>query len=374
MADATVRTFYKVFKYRIYPTKDQVAIFETWLGLCCELYNAALEERREAWRLHGKNLSYQDQTDQLPEIKEIREDLKIVKAQVLQNVLKRVKHGYDKFFETLKRGEKAGLPRFKPRRRYNSFTLPQLYPHHVGKKHLFVYEKTGLVRIKIHRPLEGKPKTCTIKRTPRGHWYATVTCENVPGRLGKPTGNEVGIDVGIENFATLSTGERIENPRLYRKAEARLALAKSKADKNKSKKHRREFSRLYEKVMNQRKDFQHKLSRRIVSENDFIAVEDLDVAEMQESGTKIGISKSLTDASCGRFLDFVSYKAEEAGRAFVRVNPRGTSSTCFNCGKVKKKELSERLHSCPCGYKAHRDVNAAKNILRAGRALQGNES
>jgi putative transposase len=186
--------------------------------------------------------------------------------------------------------------------------------------------------------------------------------------------SEIGIDVGLESFATTTTGEKVENPRWYRKTEAAIARAqqdvgrKEKGSGNYYKAKKR-LGRLHAKAANQRRDFQHKLANRIVSENRLIVVEDLDIREMV-GRSSVGISKSIHDAAWGGFLAMLSYKAEEAGRKFVKVPAQGTSSTCFQCGTYKKKALSEREHRCSCGLTLDRDLHASLNILRLGRSLQ----
>lgn len=229
------------------------------------------------------------------------------------------------------------------------------------------------MKIKLHRVTEGRIKTVTVKRE-AGHWYATFSCDDVPARTYPAATAEVGIDMGLASFATLSTGEQIGNPRWYRKAEARLAeaqrlLATKQKRNRRSKNAKDRLGRLHAKAANQRRDFQHKLARRIVSENKLIAVEDLKPKKMVSRATP-GMAKSINDAAWSAFLTILSDKAEEAGRTFVKVPPAGTSSTCFGCGAYRKKSLSERTHSCYCGLVLDRDVNASLNILRLGRSLR----
>lgn len=206
------------------------------------------------------------------------------------------------------------------------------------------------------------------------HWYAIFSCDKVPARTYPAATAEVGIDVGLESFATLSTGEKIENPRWYRKTEKRLKnaqceLSREKRGSKRRQKSKHRVARLHAKAANQRRDFQHKLAHQIVSANAFISVEDLAVKEMAEKSST-GLAKSIQDAAWARFLSILGAKAEEAARRFVRVPPRGTSSTCSRCGAFRQKTLSERLHVCPCGLVLDRDLNASINILRLGRSLQ----
>src|SRR5215470_5585748 len=207
----------KAFRYRIYPSHAQQSLLELWLSLCCELYNAALEERRQAFKISGKSISYQDQQDQLPEIKAARPELKRVHSQVLQDVLRRLDKAFQAFFRRVKEGNaKAGFPRFRDRARYDSFTYSQSGFSLEGDK--LRLSKIGQVKINLHRPIEGEIKTLTITRTATGKWYAcfSVEVENKP----LPESNSaVGIDMGLHKFATLSTGEEISNPRFFREEE-----------------------------------------------------------------------------------------------------------------------------------------------------------
>lgn len=364
----------RAFKYRLYPTKAQVTAFEHWLDLCREMHNAAIEERREAWKA-GVSISYKKQSAQLPAIKEVRLDMAEPNAQVVQSALKRVDLAFQAFFRRVKAGETPGYPRFKGRDRYNSLTWPQEECFRLIGTNRLLLSKIGEVKIKLHRPIEGKGKTVTVKRE-AGKWYAAFSCDDVESRkvLHPMTDREVGIDMGLESFAALSTGRKIDNPRWYRKTEKKLKGAQRKLSSKKKRSKRRQkakqrVARLHAKITNQRRDFQHKLANEIVSENRLISVEDLDTKEMVENGST-GMAKSIHDAGWAKFLTMLSYKAEEAGRIFVKVPPEGTSSTCFKCGAYRKKLLSEREHRCPCGLVLDRDLHASLNILRLGRSLQ----
>lgn len=374
MAEAVVRTFRRAFKYRIYPTKAQERTLIEWLDRCRELHNAAIEERREAWK-NRVSIGYAAQSRQLPGIKKIRPEYANINAQVLQQALHRVDFAFKCFFRRVKLGQTPGYPRFKSRDRYNSLTWPQDEGFHlVGTKRLLV-SKIGEVRIKLHRPVEGRPKTVTLKRE-AGSWYAFFSCDGIEPRkvLHPMSDREVGIDMGLESFAAFTTGEKIENSRWYRKAEARLKgaqceLSRKKRGSKRRQKAKHRVSKLHAKAANQRLDFQHKVANKIVSENALIAVEDLDTKEMIE-GSSRGMAKSINDAGWAQFLALLSCKAEEAGRTFVKVPTKGTSSTCFQCGMYRKKGLSERVHSCECGLVLDRDIHASLNILRLGRSLQ----
>lgn len=374
MADTVVRKFRRAFKYRIYPTKVQIKTFERWLELCREIHNSCIAWRRDAWEQEKVSIQHEDQRSRLPSLKREYPEFADVYAQVLQQVVYRVDFAFKAFFRRVKAGENPGYPRFKNVDRYNSLIWPQDIGFHlVGTKRVHL-SGIGEVRIKLHRPVEGKTKTCMVKRV-AGKWYVIFSCDEVPAREYPDATSEVGIDMGLESFATLSTGEKIGNPRWYRKAEERIAAAQRELSRKKKGSRRRQkasqrVARLHEKTANRRRDFHHKLARRVVEENSLIAVEDLKPSEMVKDSYR-GHNKSRQDAGWAQFLMILEAKAEEAARRFVRVPPYGTSSTCFQCGAYRKKELSERIHFCSCGLVLDRDVHASLNILRLGRSLRG---
>ncbi|MCP9493019.1 MAG: transposase [Pyrinomonadaceae bacterium MAG19_C2-C3] len=352
------------FRYRIYPTKPQTALLDSTLSYCSELYNAALQERRDAWRINRESVNFAGQSAQLPEIKAAREELENVYSQVLQDTLHRVDKTFKAFFARVKRGDKAGFPRFRSRARYDSFTYPQL-GFSVKGAHLCL-SKIGKVKIKLHRPLQGKVKTLTVKRE-AGRWFACLSVECEAQYL-PPTLESVGIDVGLTAFATLSDGTEVDNPRYYREAQTKLRKAQRKVARRKKGSHRRRkavqlLQRAHAHVHNQRADFHHKISRWLVNNYGVIAVEDLNVKGLA-SGM---LAKSVNDAGWSAFLDKVAYKAENAGRGLVKVNARGTSQTCL-CGTHTPKTLSQRWHQCSaCGLSANRDHVSAQIILSRAR-------
>jgi putative transposase len=364
----------KAYKFRIFPTKAQVTKLEGTLSLCRELYNAALQERRDAYRMVGTSLNYYDQANQLAEIKEVRTDLKDVHSQVLQDVLKRVDKAFQGFFSRVKLGKKAGFPRFQGRNRYDSFTYPQ--SGWSIKNNSLTISKIGTIKIHLHREVMGKVKTCTIRRDGL-NWFV---CFSVEYEFEQPEhcGPVVGIDVGLENFANLSNGEQVANPKLFSKSEKRLAKAQRKLAKLRHLPRRdggkirakRSVARAFRRVKDQRLDFAHKLSHKLSKEYSLIAVEDLNIKGLA-SGM---LAKSVNDAGWSLFQSLLSYKVENTGSKLVKVDPRYTSQTCPACGNIAKKDLAVRWHSCPCGCELHRDVAAAKIILSRGLATLGNQS
>ena len=381
----------KTYKYRIYPKKETEQKLYWTLARCRELYNAALSERRDAYRYAGKSVGYYDQQNDLPEIKaEIREEYQDIAAHVLQDVLRRLQKAFDAFFRRCKNGENPGYPRFQGRNRYDSFT----YPDGAGWKFDGIYlhlTKIGKAKVKLHRPLEGEIKTVTIKREV-DEWYVTFSCEiDAPEKL--PLSYEdVGIDLGVTHLATLSNGEMIEHPRYYRKAQKTLEKRQQSLSRKKRGSHRRAragklVAKAHRTIARQRRDFQQKESRKLVDRYQVIVFEDIKTSNLtrkpkpkqDENGkylpngasAKGGLNKSIVDAGWGTFVQLCSSKAEWAGRTLLKVDPKFTSQVCSNCGTVRKKDLSERWHSCDCGAELDHDVNAAINILERGRRQQG---
>lgn len=359
----------KTYKYRLYPTPSQVTVLEGQLAEACRLYNAALQERRDAWRLERKSISLYDQTYQLKEIRAAG-DLQLHGYDIAYDVLARVDKTFKAFFRRVKAGQKAGFPRFRSARRYDSLT----HPHggtdckiKDGRKLHFT--GVGLVRINLHRPIGGKVKTVSIKRE-AGRWFALFSVEAEPALL--PESKEsVGVDVGIAAFATLSDGSEVANPRYFEGAQRTLRRAQRRVARRKRGSNRRRkavglLQRTHAHVRGQRSDFHHKRSRELVNRYGLIAVEDLNVKGL----ARTRLAKQVNDAGWSSFIEKLAYKAEEAGRVLVRVDPRGTSQRCV-CGAEVRKGLGDRWHECvSCGLSVGRDHASAMEILRLGLSLQ----
>jgi putative transposase len=381
------------FKYRLSPTRKQEQALLWTLTRCRELYNAALQERRDAWRMQQQALHYYDQAMQLPAIKQERPEYADIHSQVLQNVLRRVDKAFQGYFRRLKAGQKPGYPRFQGRTHYDSFTYPQAGFALAGER--LTLSKIGELKVRLHRPMLGTVKTCTIKRE-GAHWYVTFACE-VEAEPLPVSDAAVGIDLGLLHFATLSTGETIENPRHYRRGQKKLALVQQKLSRCKRGSHRRErakkaVARMHRKMRNQRRDFLHKAARSLVNRYGVIVMEDLKIVNMSKApepkpdpnndgaylpngaSAKAGLNQSILDAGWGQFQALCVAKAASAGRQVVFVDPRMTSQRCSGCGAIVKKELSERWHSCECGTELDRDHNAAINILLAGKQPTGSQA
>jgi putative transposase len=360
----------KAYKFKLKMNKMFAAKCEQTLNVCREIYNSALRERIDAYRITGKSVNYQEQQNQLPEIKLIRQDVAAIHSQVVQDPLRRVSRAFDAFFQRCLKGDKkAGFPRFKARHRYNSFTYPQSGFRLTGDK--LTLSKIGSCRIRLSREIEGRIKTCTIKRQVDG-WFVVFTAETATNPLPK-TGDATGIDVGLENFATLANGEVIENPRFLRRSEREIKIAQRIVSKRKRggsnrRKACRILARKHQTIANQRSDFFHKLSNQLLKEYDYIAIEDLNIKGMLKNHK---LAKSISDAAWGTFAGILSSKAENAGKKVVRVPAAFTSQDCSACGERVRKTLATREHRCInplCGLVLHRDHNAAINVL--GRADQ----
>ena len=277
----------KTYQFRLYPTRKQQRALENWLILCCETYNAALDERKSAYRMAGVSLSYEDQCAELPGCKEVRPDLAAVPSQVLQDVLKRVDLAFAAFFGRVEAGRPSGFPRFKSRFRYHSLTFKQFGNsfklHEDGKKNRGILElaKLGHVKMVMHRSIKGTPKTAIVKRTPTGKWFVSIIVElsekEVREQRLSPTSEEVGVDVGLKTFAYLSTDEEIANPRFFREDEAKLARASRKLSKackgtQEREKKRKVIARTHERIANRRKNFIEQEVCKLVARFGLIAV------------------------------------------------------------------------------------------------------
>ena len=360
-------------KYRLKPTKTQATQLDGQLEECRQLYNHFLAERKETWEERQESLSYHAQATTLPTLKAYCEGLSLVHSQVLQNVAVRIDLAFKAFFRRCKAGEEPGYPRFRGYGRYDSMTFPQYGNGCQLTDGFLKLSKIGAIRVVQHRPLEGTPKTCTLRRRSTGKWYVTIACEIEVQPLPS-TGAVVGIDVGLLSFSTLSTGESTPCPKFLRTDEKDLKRTQRKLSAApqgtpERRKRRKIVARVHERIANRRNNFAHQESRRIVNRFDVIAVEDLSVHQMVHNHC---LAKSIQDAAWSQFATCLSYKAAWAGRAFVAVNPAYTSQDCSGCGHRQKKTLAERVHQCVCcGLTLDRDHNAALNIKSLGLQALG---
>ncbi len=368
----------RAYKYRLYPNREQESILETTLEQLRLLYNFSLAERRNAWKNEHRNISYYDQQNALPDLKKRFPEYKNIHSQVLQDCLRRLDKAYDAFFRRVKEGGEPGYPRFKGKGRYHSFTYSQagFKPCGNGKIRM---SGIGDVNIVLHRPIpeDATIKTCTVSRNRANQWFVSLAAE-VPNAVPVGDGQITGIDLGLSNLITLSSGEVTEPPRFLRKAEKRLKRIqrrhsrKVKGSSNRTK-HRLILGKAHVKVANQRHDFLNKLSRSLVDAHKGLAFEDLNIRGMVKNRH---LAKSILDASWGTLVRMTAHKAESAGKPFILVPPQYTSQDCSYCGHRVPKTLAERLHRCPhCGIQLDRDHNAAINIqLKATAGIAGSHA
>lgn len=360
----------KSFRYKAKVSKSAARKADWQLRLCRELYNAALQERRDAWKLAGESVGFYHQCRQLTEVRQVRPEYAQVDREMLEGVLRKLDRAFDGFFRRVETGDKPGFPRFRGRSRYNSLTFRRTGWKLEGR-HLTL-RGIGRLKLFLSRPVEGDVKTVTIKRDRVGDWFVTFSCDNVPEELLPETGRAVGVDLGLASFLATSDGAFVPNPRHLRAAEAELKrtqriVSKRKRGGSRRRKAVKILARKHRKVQRARRDFHFKTALDLVRQYDIIAVEDLNIRGL----ARTRLAKSIGDAGWDQFIAILSSKAEEAGRQVVKVDPRGTSQVCSGCGAEpeERKTLAVRTHRCSdCGLVLDRDVNAALNILKRARA------
>jgi putative transposase len=371
----------KTFKYKLLPTSEQERTLATVLWRCRELYNAGLQERKAAWDKCGITVNFAMQSAQLPAVKEVCPEYREIHAQVLQDVLHRLDTAFAACFRRVQAGERPGYPRFQGTDRYHSFTYPQVGAHGGAMIDggMLSLSKVGRIRVRLHRPLAGTPKTVTISREADG-WYACISCAEVPTMPLPVTGHETGIDVGLKVFLVTANGEPVDNPRHYRTAERALRKAQRRvARRTKGSRRRRKavalLKRHHQTVQRQRRDFHHKTALALLQQYDVIYLEDLQVRNMVRNRH---LAKSISDAGWAAFRTILTSTAAYAGKWVIAEPAQYTSQDCSGvlpdgsrCPQRVAKSLSVRTHVCPCcGLVLDRDENAALNILRAGQARQ----
>ena len=367
----------RAYVFRLRPTARQHAALAACVDAHRELYNAALQERRDAWSHASKTrIRYEDQSAQLTGMRAVRPDQAVWSFSSQQATLRRLNKAFAGFFGRVKAGQTPGYPRFKGKARFDSVEWPKDGDgaRWLPEQRRVYLQGIGQVKVYLHRQVAGRVKTIQIKRQGR-RWMLVLSCDDVPTNPLPVTGRQVGIDVGIVSFATTSDGQHVENPRWARASAARLAAAQQRLARAKTRSINRDLRRQtvaarHRKIANQRKDFHHKQARELAARYDLIVVEDLKIANMLRRAkpvaepanpghylpngarAKPGLNRSISDAGWGQFVSILRAKAEEAGRAWIEVDPRHTSDRCEACGHVAR---------------ANR-VTQARNILRAGLA------
>lgn len=372
LAEDLVYNMRRTFKFKAVVNKEVAKNCEQRLERCCELYNAALEQRIKAYKTPRKSLHKFGQMDEIPEIKKVLPEFKPVDTQCLQNVLERLDRVYQQFFRRVKSKKgKAGYPRFKSHKRYDSFTLKQSGWKLEGKYlHL---TNIGTLKLRLSRPIQGTIKTVTVKRAANNTWFVCFSCDNVPAKEFPQTNKQIGIDVGISTFCTDSRGLKTSYPDHIGKKLKQLKIRQRRAAKkiNYSKRQRKAYALIgksYQNIVNAKEDFLHKLANYYIKNCAIIYVEDLEIPKMSHTAQ---LGNKLYNICWGKFFTYLTYKAEEAGRQIIKVNPAGTSQKCSKCGNVVPKTLKTRVHECKsCGLVLDRDLNASLNILRAGQTRQ----
>ena len=332
------------------------------------MWNNALADRKNTWEQDRKNTSYEDQAGILTLEKQHNPYLKGVLAQAEQDVLRRLNKAFDNFFRRVCEGAKEkGYPRFKGMGRYNSFTYPQS-GFKLEVTRLTLSKIPGTIRTFVHRSIEGKIKTCTIKRDGTGHWYVIfVTEREDPAKVAPRV--TTGVDLGISHAVTNSDGNTFDYPKYYVKAEmknraAEKSLHRKKLGSQNRKKAKVTLARIGKRVTNLRDEFSHQVSRKLVDSADVIVFEDLNIPGMLKNHH---LAKHISDVAWGKLVRYTQSKAARAGKSVVLVDPRNTSQNCSGCGQIVPKDLKDRVHSCPkCGLELDRDHNAALNILTLG--------
>jgi putative transposase len=386
-----IRAVKRAYKLRAYPTRPQEGRAVRLLADHCDLYNAALQERREAWRMQKVRVSYGDQSAQLKAIRAAdpggHGHHSFTAQQQTLRRLNTVFAGYLKRARDLKRrGRRVGYPRFKPHQRFDQVLFvagdgARWEAADADRRAHATFQAVGRVKLRQHRPVVGRVKTLQLKREGR-RWYVIVVTETEPVPL-PPTGRSVGVDLGVARFLTTSDGEIIANPRLLDAAQERLAdlqrrKARARPGSGNRQRLRRALAKQWRTVRNQRRDFHHKTARALVDSNDAIALEGLHVDNLTASakGTveapgrnvaaKAGLNRSILDAGWTQFTSILVAKAESAGRRVVLVHPASTSIDCHACG-ARCMRPRQDIVVCPVHGALDADLNGARNIAaRAG--------
>ncbi|WP_338115230.1 IS200/IS605 family element RNA-guided endonuclease TnpB [Oceanirhabdus seepicola] len=356
----------KAYKFRIYPSENQINVIENSFGCSRFVYNHFLNQRNEVYKDKKICVKYTEQQNQLPSMKKEFVWLKEVDSTSLQMSLRNLDTAFKNFFEG-----RADRPKFKSRRNnYKTYTSNFVNNNIDIKKDKIKFPKLKWIKAKVHRYFHGRIINGTISKTPSGKYFVSICVETEIEPLEKVTEN-IGLDLGLSYFATLSNGEKIENPKYLKKSLNKLTreqrkLSSKQQGSNNFHKQRVKVAKLYERVANQRIDFIHKLSKRIISENQVIVLEDLAVKNMMKNDK---LAQSISDVCWHKFITMLEYKAKWCGRKLHKIDRWYPSSkTCNECDYIMEDiTLHIREWKCPqCGSIHDRDINASKNILRQG--------
>ena len=353
------------YKYRLYPNRAQVVGLVDMLGSFCDLYNACLQQRIEAYQRQGKSLGYYDQANELKAVRALDERLAGYSYAAEQQVMRRLDKAFKAFFGRVRRG-KGGFPRFRAKSMFDSadFRVGDGLTIRKNRK-ITVVGIPGEIKVRWHRylPTGAKVRGAVLHRS-CDKWYVCFSVETPDAYGPHPLRTVIGVDVGLTNLIATSDGETIPTPKWVGKAakkQRRLqrALARAKRGSKRRLKAKQNLARHSARTANQRRDFAHKLSRYLVNRYSHISFENLNIAGLARGM----LAKSVLNAAWGQLISFTDYKAANAGGLIAKVNPRGTSQECDCCGLVVPKTLADRIHNCPgCGMVEDRDVHAAKVI------------
>jgi putative transposase len=359
----------KGFKYRIYPSKIQEHQLAQFFGCARWVYNWGFERKEKFWKEEKKKISIFDLSNELTQLKKKEETkwLNDCYSQCLQASLQNLDKAYKNFFSSQNK-----FPKKKKKSNFQSCKFPQFCKVNFEDSKICI-PKLGWVKAKFHRKFNGAIKTVTISKTPSGNYFASVLVEvegELPSKQEILEETSIGIDVGLSTYATLSTGEKIENPKWLKKSLRKLQHLSRKHSKKKSnsknkEKARIKLAKLHEKVANQRRDFQHKLSKKLVSENQTICVETLGIIDMLQNKR---LARSISDASWGQFISMLDYKSSWHGVNFYKIGRFEASTKTCSCGvKNEKLTLADRTWTCnSCNATHDRDILAANNIKKFG--------
>lgn len=348
----------KAFKYRLYPTPEQSVLLNKHIGSSRFVYNLALETKQMAWAGNRVNLNCFDLIKQLPDLKKECEWLKEINSQSLQQPIRNLDNAFTRFFKG-----QADFPKFKKKSNGGSFNVPQNVSLKNGKLIIPKFKKG--IDIVLHRPIKGEIRQATISKTPTGKYFVSILCEtgeNIKPKATIEENTSVGIDLGIKTFLVTSDGECFENPKFLRETLSKLKFVQRKFSKHKGKRTKNKLAKLHEKVANQRKDFLHKTSSKLISDNQTICIEDLNIKGMLANHK---LALSISDCGWSMFVDMLEYKAEWYGKNILKIGRFDPSSKLHaNCGYINKDlKLSDREWICPkCCEVVSRDVNASINI------------
>jgi len=366
-----METIYRAYKYRIYPTQEQKILVNKHIGSCRWLYNYALEKKTTAYKKDKTRLSRFELSSDLPKLKKQEETmwLKEVNSQSLQMSLKNMDEAFIRFFR-----DKKGFPKFKSKHgSRQSFSIPQSIKVDWENKRVSI-PKIKNIKFALDRKPTGQVKSATVSRTPTGKYFISILVDTglePPEKHKIKEETSVGVDLGIKDFLITSDGEKVKNPKYLKTHLFRLKRLQSRASKktkgsNNRRKSNLKAAKLYEKISNQRTDFLHKVSSKLISENQTICLEDLNVQGMLKNHK---LAQSISDCSWSKFNEFLEYKAEWNGVNIVRIGRfEPSSKMCSKCGHIKSDlTLKDRVWNCSeCSMTHDRDINAAKNILDFG--------